>query len=82
MFHIGGRYRFKLFGKPATARLLVNNVFDKYGWQALSNGVYGYNAPRRFTRTSPPICRSLNFQRAGRIKDAREGSGVCRDFAL
>ncbi|HKS53751.1 MAG TPA: hypothetical protein VJS12_00630 [Steroidobacteraceae bacterium] len=47
--HIGGRYRFKLFGKPATLRLLVNNVFDKYGWQALSSGVYGYNAPRRFT---------------------------------
>lgn len=49
VLHIGGRYRFKLFGKPATLRLQVNNVFDKYGWQALSNGVYGYNAPRRFT---------------------------------
>jgi iron complex outermembrane receptor protein len=49
VFHIGGRYRFQLFGKPATLRLLVNNVFDKYGWQALSNGVYGYNAPRRLT---------------------------------
>jgi iron complex outermembrane receptor protein len=49
VFHIGGRYRFNLFGKPATLRLLVNNVFDKYGWQALSSGVYGYNAPRRFT---------------------------------
>jgi iron complex outermembrane receptor protein len=49
VLHIGGRYRFKLFGKPATLRLLVNNVFDKYGWQALSSGVYGYNAPRRFS---------------------------------
>jgi iron complex outermembrane recepter protein len=49
VFHIGGRYRFKMFGKPATVRMLVNNVFDKYGWQALSSGVYGYNAPRRFT---------------------------------
>ncbi|MGH8238611.1 MAG: TonB-dependent siderophore receptor [Steroidobacteraceae bacterium] len=48
VFHIGGRYRFKVFGKPATLRLQVNNVFDKYGWQALSSGVYGYNAPRRF----------------------------------
>jgi len=49
VFHIGGRYRFKLFGKPATLRMQVSNIFDKYGWQALSSGVYGYNAPRRFT---------------------------------
>ena len=49
VLHIGGRYRFKMFGKPATLRLLVNNVFDKYGWQALSSGVYGYNAPRRLS---------------------------------
>jgi iron complex outermembrane receptor protein len=49
VFHIGGRYRFKLFGKPATLRVLVQNITDKYGWQALSSGVYGYNAPRRFT---------------------------------
>ena len=32
VFHIGGRYRFKVFGKPATLRMQVNNVFDKYGW--------------------------------------------------
>jgi iron complex outermembrane recepter protein len=49
VLHIGGRYHFKVFGKPATLRLLVQNVTDKYGWQALSSGVYGYNAPRRFT---------------------------------
>jgi iron complex outermembrane receptor protein len=49
VFHVGGRYRFKLFGKPATLRMQVSNIFDKYGWQALSSGVYGYNAPRRFT---------------------------------
>ena len=49
VLHIGGRYRFKVFGKPATLRLLVQNVTDEYGWQALSSGVYGYNAPRRFT---------------------------------
>ncbi len=49
VLHVGGRYRFKLFGKPATLRLLVQNVSDKYGWTALSSGVYVYNAPRRFT---------------------------------
>jgi iron complex outermembrane receptor protein len=49
VLHVGGRYRFKVFGKPATLRLLVNNVFDKYGWNAVSSGVYVYNAPRRFT---------------------------------
>ena len=49
MLHVGGRYRFDLFGKPATVRLLVNNLFDAYGWSALSSGVYIYNAPRRFS---------------------------------
>ncbi len=49
VMHLGGRYRFTLFGKPATLRLLVQNVTDKYGWIAVSSGTYVYNAPRRFT---------------------------------
>ena len=49
VLHIGGRYRFKMFGKPATLRLLVQNITDEYGWSALSSGTYVYNAPRRFT---------------------------------
>jgi iron complex outermembrane receptor protein len=49
VLHIGGRYRFTMFGKPATLRLLVQNVTDKYGWNVLSSGVYAYNSPRRFT---------------------------------
>lgn len=49
VLHLGGRYRFKLFGRPATLRLQVQNVTDKYGWTALSSGTYVYNAPRRFT---------------------------------
>jgi iron complex outermembrane recepter protein len=49
VLHIGGRYRFKMFGKPATLRLLVQNVTGEYGWTALSSGAYTYNAPRRFT---------------------------------
>lgn len=46
---LGGRYRFEIFGKPATLRLLVQNVTDKYGWTPLSSGAYVYNSPRRFT---------------------------------
>ena len=49
VLHIGGRYRFTMFDKPATLRLLVQNVTDEYGWVALSSGVYIYNSPRRFT---------------------------------
>ena len=49
VMHVGGRYRFTLFGKPATVRVLVQNVTDKYGWIAVSSGTYIYNAPRRFT---------------------------------
>ena len=49
VLHLGGRYRFQMFGKPATLRLLVQNVTDAYGWNTLSSGTYVYNAPRRFT---------------------------------
>jgi iron complex outermembrane recepter protein len=49
VLHIGGRYRFQMFGKPATLRVLVQNVTDKYGWTALSSGAYVYNSPRRLT---------------------------------
>jgi iron complex outermembrane receptor protein len=34
--HLGGRYRFKLFTKPATLRMQVHNVFDRYGWIVVS----------------------------------------------
>src|SRR5688572_5874321 len=49
VMHIGGRYRFTMFEKPVTLRLMVQNVTDEYGWTAWSSGVYTYNAPRRFT---------------------------------
>lgn len=48
VFHIGGRYRFKMFSKPATLRVLLQNITGEYGWTALSSGTYVYNAPRRF----------------------------------
>jgi iron complex outermembrane receptor protein len=49
VMHIGGRYRFTMFEKPVTLRLLVQNVTDEYGWTAWSSGAYTYNSPRRFT---------------------------------
>jgi iron complex outermembrane recepter protein len=49
VLHLGGRYRFELFGKPAIVRMVLNNVTDEYGWVAASSGVYVYNQPRRFT---------------------------------
>ncbi len=48
VMHLGGRYKFKMFGKPGTLRAQWSNVFDRYGWSAVSNGTYLYNAPRRF----------------------------------
>jgi iron complex outermembrane receptor protein len=47
--HLGGRYRFKMFGKPAVVRATWNNIFDKYGWSVISGGAYVYNNPRRFS---------------------------------
>lgn len=47
--HLGGRYKFKLLGKPATLRAQVGNIFDRYGWVVNRGGSYVYNQPRRFT---------------------------------
>jgi iron complex outermembrane receptor protein len=44
---IGGRYRFSLYGKPATLRAQVASVNDAYGFNNLGEGFY-YNLPRRF----------------------------------
>ena len=49
VLHLGGRYRFKLMGKPATLRAQVGNLFDRYGWSVISGGAYVYNSPRRFS---------------------------------
>jgi iron complex outermembrane recepter protein len=48
VLHIGGRYRFTMFGKPATVRVLLQNITGEYGWTAVSSGTYLYNSPRRF----------------------------------
>jgi iron complex outermembrane receptor protein len=49
VLHLGGRYRFKLMGKPAMLRAQVGNIFDRYGFSVLGSGAYVYNAPRRYS---------------------------------
>jgi iron complex outermembrane receptor protein len=49
VFHLGGRYKFKMMGKPATLRAQIGNIFDRYGWIVNRGGSYVYNQPRRFT---------------------------------
>jgi iron complex outermembrane receptor protein len=44
---VGGRYRFDLFGKPATFRAQIPSVNNAYGFNNLGEGFY-YNLPRRF----------------------------------
>lgn len=48
---VGGRYRFQLGKAPATLRVQLANVGNKFGWANGSSGVYLYNFPRRFTAT-------------------------------
>lgn len=48
---LGGRYRFKLGQAPATLRMQLANVGNKYGWANGSSGIYLYNYPRRLTAT-------------------------------
>jgi len=44
---VGGRYRFDLFGKPATFRAQMLSVNNPYGFNNLGEGFY-YNPPPRF----------------------------------
>ena len=48
---IGGRYRFHIGKAPATLRLQLANIGNKFGWANGSSGVYLYNFPRRLTAT-------------------------------
>jgi iron complex outermembrane receptor protein len=47
LYNLGGRYRFNLFGKPATFRAQALSVNNAYGFSNVGEGFY-YNAPRRF----------------------------------
>jgi iron complex outermembrane receptor protein len=44
---LGGRYRFDLFGKPATFRAQLASVNNVYGYGNIGEGYY-YNSPRSF----------------------------------
>jgi iron complex outermembrane receptor protein len=44
---LGGRYQFKLSGKPATFRTQVATINNAYGFSNIGQGFY-YNPPRRF----------------------------------
>jgi iron complex outermembrane receptor protein len=45
---LGGRYRFDLFGKPATFRAQLASVNNAYGYSNIGEGYY-YNSPRQFS---------------------------------
>lgn len=42
----GARYRFKIAGRPVTARVGVYNIFDTQFWVPVGGGYYGYNIRR------------------------------------
>jgi iron complex outermembrane receptor protein len=46
---LGGRYRFKVGDAPATLRIAVANVFNKFGWRVDGSGIFSHNAQRRFS---------------------------------
>jgi iron complex outermembrane recepter protein len=46
---VGGRYRFSISGVPATFRVQIGNIMNKFGWAVASSGYFFYNAPRRLT---------------------------------
>lgn len=48
---LGGRYRFEVAGAPATLRLQVYNVFDKYGFRTNGSGVFTPLGQRRLQVT-------------------------------
>jgi iron complex outermembrane receptor protein len=48
---VGGRYRFKIGKAPATLRVQMANVGNKFGWANGASGIYLYNMPRRLTAT-------------------------------
>lgn len=48
---VGGRYRFQLGKEPATLRVQLANIGNKFGWANGSSGIYLYNFPRRLTAT-------------------------------
>jgi len=46
---VGARYRFKVDDTPMTARAVVGNLFNTYGFSTGGSGFFIYNVPRRVT---------------------------------
>ena len=47
LIDLGGRYRFQVAKFPATLRLQVSNLFDKYAWNVTEFGGFRRTSPRR-----------------------------------
>ncbi len=47
--NLGGRYQFKLAGKPATFRLQAGNIFDAKGFGTAGPGIFAANCGRFLT---------------------------------
>ena len=50
VWHLGGRYRFDIAGRPAVLRAQMTNIFGNYGWNNVGEGFH-YNVPRRLSVT-------------------------------
>ena len=51
LVNLGGRYRFDLRRMPATLRLQLSNLFDKYAWDVTGGGGLRRVFPRRLNAT-------------------------------
>ena len=51
LVNMGGRYRFEVGQVPATLRLQLNNLFDKYAWDVNGGGGLRRVFPRRLNAT-------------------------------
>ena len=51
LVNLGGRYRFDLRRMPATLRLQLSNLFDKYVWDVTGGGGLRRVFPRRLNAT-------------------------------
>lgn len=49
LIDLGARYRFKLGSKPATLRVLVQNVTNRFAWSIVGSSSYGLMDKRRLT---------------------------------
>ncbi len=60
LVNLGGRYRFELRELPATLRLQLSNLFDKYAWDVTGGGGLPASLP------APRQCHALRRFLVGR----------------